>query len=1032
VTDERWQRVKALFQAALERPADERDAFLAGAAGDNDELRREVESLLIADAAGTGFLDRLPVASEALLAEPLIAAPASMGDTPAQMVFTAGRRVGAYEIVAPLGAGGMGEVYKARDTRLNRSVAIKVLPARVALDLRARERFVHEARAVASLNHPHICTLHDVGNHEGFDFLVMELLEGETLAARLAKGGLPMAQALQFAIQIVLALDNAHRAGIVHRDLKPGNVFLVRSGGGSALPTAKLLDFGLAKAMRPAIATNSAAMTALPNVTTPGLIVGTVQYMAPEQIEGKEADGRTDIFAFGAVLFEMLTGKKAFEADSTAGLMVAILEREPPPLSSLQPLVTPALDRLVRTCLAKDPDDRWQTARDLVRELEWLARPDATSGVLGDGHLGTAPPGGTAGTRRLRFRGASAAVMLAGAAALATWWFMSSRRTGGTPPEAPMMRLTSDSGLTTDPAVSPDGKFVAYASDRAGADNLDIWLQQVDGGAPLRLTSDASDEYEPSFSPDGSRIVFRSDSDGGGIYTIPALGGESRLVAKGGRHAHFSPDGTRLAFVTGEGGHGGISGGELFVIPSTGGTIQKLIPADVGAANPVWSPDGKWILFASGAYRIDDWAIVSPDLGGPITRNQFDAAFRTGLSRPVTILKLDALKKAGFAELTPSQWLPGNRLLFSARSGDTSHVFEIGLSPPALGSRLWRLESSPQRLTFGTGFDQGASLATSGSSSGARRMVFASMSRQENLWSLDLDADQPQPGTKLQQLTHEAGFQIFPSISSDGTKVAFTSHAAYNDEVWHVDLKAGKRSLLSTTVSVKFKSQITPDGSQVFYGDTAGNTVNVAAVGGGAPTRLCEKCSTWVWDWSPDRRWLLAYKQGKTTVATTVHNLQTGKSSLFLERPSTDLYEFRWSPDGRWLHFATSDEQEGHKRRVYVAPFTGDVGPGEDSWIPITDGSTFDDKLRWSPNGNWIYALSNRDGFRCIWAYRLDPQSRKPAEAPLAVFHSHGARLSIDNANGVSQELSVARDKIVLNLGEITGNVWMTELQEKK
>jgi len=1029
--ENRWDEIKALFHAAVVRPPDARAVYLEQACAGDERLRAEVESLLLADAAADSVIATSPAVGRAL--GDLWSAGIS-GSVVATL--PPGAPLGRYQIIAPLGAGGMGEVYRARDTRLDRTVAIKVLPAGVALDPQARERFEREARAVASLNHPHICTLHDVGNQEGIDFLVMEFLDGETLAARLTQGALPMPHAVQVAIQILLALDTAHRAGIVHRDLKPGNVFLVRGGGASALPTAKLLDFGLAKVMRPAIATNSAAMTGLPNVTTPGLIVGTVQYMAPEQIEGKEADARTDIFAVGTVLFEMLTGKKAFEADSNAGLMAAILEREPPPLSILQPLATPALDRLVKTCLAKDPDDRWQTARDLLRELQWLAGPDAARSISGDGHLAPAQPGGAAGTRRFRFQGASAAVILAVAAALATWWFMSSARTGGTPSEAPMLRLTSDGGLTTDPAVSPDGKLVAYASDRGGAENLDIWLQQVDGGAPLRLTADASDEYEPSFSPDGSRIVFRSDVDGGGIYTIPALGGEPRLVAKGGRHARFSPDGTRMAFVTGFGGHGGVSGAELFIIPSTGGTLQKLAAADVGAANPVWSPDGKWILFARGAYRIEDWAIVSSDLGEPITRDEFISASRGDLTRPVTILELDGLKKAGFAELTPSQWLPGDRLLFSARSGDTSHVFEIGLSPPAMGSRQWRLESSPQRLTFGTGFDEGASLATSGSASGARRMVFASVVRKENLWSLALDADHPRPQTKLQQLTQESGFHIFPSISSDGTRVALISHIAYNDELWRVDLKAGKRSLLSTTVSVKFKSQITADGSQVFYGERASITderVYVVSIAGGAPRRLCEKCSAWVWDWSPDRRWLLTYRQGKTTVATTVHDLETGKSSLFLERPPTDLYEFRWSPDGRWVTFVANYPQGGNNQRVvYVAPFTGNVGPGENSWIPITDGSTFEDKLSWSPNGNWIYALSNRDGFRCIWAYRLDPQSRKPAGAPMAVFHFHGARLSANNANGISQELSVARDKIVLNLGEITGNIWMTELQEKK
>ena len=379
MTDDRWQRVKALFHAAVERPVGERQSFLVNAAGDDDELRREVESLLTSDAAGSSFLDRLPVAGEALPADPLVAPPASMGQPLSQMVLTSGRRLGAYEIVAPLGAGGMGEVYLARDTRLDRTVAIKVLAVDVAHDPHARERFEREARAVAALNHPHICTLHDVGNQDGIDFLVMELLEGETLASRLAKGPLPMAHALRLAIQMASALDKAHRAGIVHRDLKPGNIFLVRSGGASAPPIAKLLDFGLAKAMTPTSATSPSTVTVTrsPDLTERGLIVGTVQYMAPEQIAGKEADGRTDIFSFGTVLFEMLTGKKAFEADSNAGVMAAILEREPPPLSSLQPLATPALDRLVGTCLAKDPDDRWQTARDLVRELRWLADSDA-------------------------------------------------------------------------------------------------------------------------------------------------------------------------------------------------------------------------------------------------------------------------------------------------------------------------------------------------------------------------------------------------------------------------------------------------------------------------------------------------------------------------------------------------------------------------------------------------------------------------------------------------------------------------------
>ena len=290
--------------------------------------------------------------------------------------------LGVYEIVALVGAGGMGEVYRARDTRLDRTVAIKVLAASLAADPQLRERFEREARAISSLNHPHICTLFDVGHQDGVDFLVLEYLEGQTLAERLARGGgdaegvpLQPKDALQIGVEVCDALDKAHRSGIVHRDLKPANVFLVRSGGASAPPIAKLLDFGLAKSAAPVVATSGLSMlpTTPPNLTAQGTILGTFQYMAPEQIEGLEADARTDIFAFGALLFEMLTGRPAFEGKTRASLLGAILKDEPPPVSRVQPVAPAALDRIISTCLAKDPDDRYQSARDLLRDLTWVA-----------------------------------------------------------------------------------------------------------------------------------------------------------------------------------------------------------------------------------------------------------------------------------------------------------------------------------------------------------------------------------------------------------------------------------------------------------------------------------------------------------------------------------------------------------------------------------------------------------------------------------------------------------------------------------
>ncbi|MBI3493116.1 MAG: protein kinase [Acidobacteria bacterium] len=415
-----------------------------------------------------------------------------------------GRRIGSYQLAARIGAGGMGEVYKARDTRLDRTVAIKVLPALVAQDPHARERFEREARAVAALNHPNICTLHDVGHQEGVDFLVMEFLEGETLATRLAKKPLPVAQALQLAIQIASALDKAHRAGIVHRDLKPGNIFLVR-GGGASPPTAKLLDFGLAKAMAPAITVSSRAMTGSPSLTAPGLIVGTVQYMAPEQIKGKEADARTDIFAFGAVLFEMLAGRKAFDGDSHASLMAAILEREPPPLSTLQPLAIPVLDRIVRTCLAKDPDDRWQTARDLLRELQWLAERDAGADEARALAAASAPWLGS------RTRTAAAVSIVALVLAGALW--LGLRGGSGPAGERRVARFTVDlprgqvivGEFNPHLALSPDGTQLAITTLPGP-----VSIRRFDGLETRSLEASASPGFRgaPLFSPDGTAVSF--------------------------------------------------------------------------------------------------------------------------------------------------------------------------------------------------------------------------------------------------------------------------------------------------------------------------------------------------------------------------------------------------------------------------------------------------------------------------------------------------------------------------------------------
>ncbi|HWC66063.1 MAG TPA: serine/threonine-protein kinase, partial [Thermoanaerobaculia bacterium] len=324
------------------------------------------------------------------------------------MTLAAGTKLGPYEVISALGAGGMGEVYKARDTRLGRDVAVKVLPEHLSQSPESKMRFEREAKAVSQLSHPHICALYDVGNADGVEYLVMELLEGQILSDRLSRGPLPREQVLEYGKQIAEALDAAHRRSLVHRDLKPANVMITRSG-------VKLLDFGLAKAM--GSRAEEAEVTSLPTeedrpLTERGTILGTFQYMAPEQLEGKPADARTDIFALGCVLYEMATGKKAFSGSSRASLISSIMSSEPAPISAVQPMTPPALDRIVRTCLAKDPDERWQSAHDVKSELAWIAEAGSQAGA----------PAVVASRRKSRERLAWAVAAVAAALALAGWY----------------------------------------------------------------------------------------------------------------------------------------------------------------------------------------------------------------------------------------------------------------------------------------------------------------------------------------------------------------------------------------------------------------------------------------------------------------------------------------------------------------------------------------------------------------------------------------------------------------------------------
>ncbi len=488
---------------------------------------------------------------------------------PSRLTLPVGMRLGPYEVLSPLGAGGMGEVYRARDTRLDRLVAIKVLPEALAADAPFRERFDREARAISQLDHPHICALYDVGEQDGSAFLVLQYLEGETLADRLAKGLLPFDQALKIAIEVASALDHAHRAGITHRDLKPGNVMLTKSG-------AKLLDFGLAKTRTLVSVSGTMAPTVAPNLTAQGAILGTFQYMAPEQLEGLEADARSDIFAFGAVLYEMLTGKRAFEGKSQASLIGAILHADPPPMSTRQPLTPAALDRFVKVCLAKNPDERWQSVGDARRELQWIA----------DGGSPTAARVPSASARGRSAWMALAAALIA-AAVIAVPAVQYLRETP--PPSLAETRTDIVTPATEDPisfALSPDGQQIVFVASGDGASRL--WLRSLASTTAQSLTGTEGAAY-PFWSPDSRSIGFFAD---GKLKRFDIGGGAPQILATAApRGGTWNAAGVILFAPT--------TTGPLFRVPASGGPAIAVTKLDGQRSHrfPVFLPGGRQFLF---------------------------------------------------------------------------------------------------------------------------------------------------------------------------------------------------------------------------------------------------------------------------------------------------------------------------------------------------------------------------------------------------------------------------------------------------
>ncbi len=816
------------------------------------------------------------------------------------MPLVSGTKLGPYEIQSPLGAGGMGEVYLARDTRLERTVAIKILPAQVSNDPVRKQRFEREAKTISSLNHPNICTLHDIGSQDGVDYLVMECVEGETLAKRLEKGPLPLEQVLKYGAQVADALDKAHRAGIVHRDLKPGNIMLTASG-------AKLLDFGLAKPAAPLMsgATLTAAATQTTPMTQEGMVVGTFQYMSPEQVEGKELDGRSDIFSLGAVLYEMVTGKKAFEGKSQLSVASAILEKEPAPISSIKPMTPPALDHAIRRCLAKDPDDRWQSARDLALELKSISTTDSapSSGAL-------------SALSRSRNRRELLAWAMAFAAllALVAHWFLRPRESFSPlptysfidPPATVSFQVEGDQGAP--PALSPDGGAVVF-----GAGD-ELWYRSLRTGAE-RILSGAHGAIFPFWSPDSASIGFFAD---GKLKTLDIGTGVTRALcdAPGARGGTWSARGIILFSPAVR--------EVLYQVPATGGSPSAITHLDPKLHTthrwPFFLPDGQHFLYLA-------------------TNHSFPQAEQNGiylasLDGKVNRLLVSSLAGAAYAQ--------GN-LLYVKES--TLYAQPLDLSKPALAGAV-------VRLADGVVVDVGVWHATF-TASQTNELIFqtgaaSALSRLE--WV-------DRQGKHLSFASDKGSF-YGPRLSRDGRRI-LVGAGDPTVEVWVFDASGQNKTRLTFYGSLTSEAVWSPDNSHfaVNVGLPNGHNKTVAkASGGSGPETIIREgdASVAPTDWSPDGRYLLAerYLNGRTEIWLFPVTGDESPRPVLTSATTQGLQTSgQVSPDGKFMAF-TMTVSSGPQ--VFIVPFPSGIG----MWQVSLDGGHWP---RWRRDGKELYFVSQRN-----------------------------------------------------------------------
>ena len=891
-----------------------------------------------------------------------------------------GRSLAHYSIIEKLGEGGMGAVYKARDERLDRFVALKVLPADKMSDPERRGRFTQEAKSASALNHPNIVTIYDIGQADDVHFISMEYVAGQTLDRLIGPKGLPLKEALAFAIQIADGLGKAHAAGIVHRDLKPSNIIVTTDG------LVKILDFGLAKLVENAKPSAdlgaTMTMTRTP-VTEEGVILGTVAYMSPEQAEGKPVDARSDIFSFGSVLYELLTGRRAFDGETKASTLAAVIALDPAPLGASADRLPAEVERTVMRCLRKDPQRRWQNMTDLKVALQDL-KEESESGKLSA--VAVAPP---PVRRKTWLVAALSGLAVLAAGGVIAWLILK-------PAPGPVMvqpeRITFESGGAFLPAISPDGTLIAYSSDRDG--NFDLYVRQLSGQQTVRRTEHPAPDWFPSFSPDGSKIVFRSERDGGGLYTVETFGGAERRIADGGRLPVFSPDGSTIVYLVAS---ALTRTAKLFLVPAGGGVARPfqpeftIPPAGASFSWPLWSADGKSILFDGfrpGERDSRDWWLA-PLAGGPAVRIKAPVRVGSHASRLVLAWR--------------------NKSVYYSE-GTTVGGFSLYRVPLSEGSQPEA--GPPQLLTSASGIQFGASISSDG------RMVFSTVSPVLNVWSVPLKSSDGTASGPLEPVTSDPMGKMDVSVSADGSKLAWSSYSMHQIEIRVRDIATrNEESIVCSNNTLGLFPRLSPDGSRLAYSDVVdGKRTAFMAASGATPQPVA--ANGLVVGFFSKTGEILAAVDNQLFRQDTAG----GRRSLVLDTAGQgDLYESALAPLDRWVAFTLA--LPNGTAALYLARL-GDQPAAVETWTKLAEDLNYIGSPTWSSDGKILYYGSKRDGFFCVWAQRIAGDG-KPSGQPFAAFHDHA---SPDMKLYGITIVTAAPGRLYMMLSEFKGDLWSLRL----